>query len=487
MKSWWQVSLALLALGIFGCVVVAALRLSSLERESNQAWAAAEAALQAKNESLVLEDFIPAPIPGADNFFADPLWTEVSGDLPKEQPQLESLRHPLSPDERAVLQQEFPAFTLPDAKQSRTQTALNLAKFAAKSPPPERQQAATRVLSLLSETSPLIDHLQTLTHRKSAVFPVKYADGFHMKLGHVVHLLAAGQWLYAHALASYELGDFSTAEQDALTLLRLSHVLDAEPILISKLVQGKMVEMALAVIDRGMKEHVWNESQLTGFYQTLADIHLLPQLADALRLERASLLLSAPAALESDDNMAIGKLADLPDSSMSRPSRWFYQHFLWPKDKALYCNTLQSWIDMITTHPGYRMTASQAPEPVTFLGTDPSKKARTLFSSLALPDVYRAIPKIAFIQTKVDQTRLACALEFHRLASGSYPDSLINLTKSSYKEDLARDGLLEAFHYTKTSPSSFTLWSSGWDGQDDGGKVAKYPTEGDWVWAAHAP
>lgn len=487
MKSWWQIALALLLLGLFGGSVIVALRLAALDRESKTSWTATEAALKAKNENLSIEAFIPAPIPDSDNFFADPLWAEVSSGMPEKEQRLESLHHPPSADERAALQNEFPAFSLPDEKKSRIQVALNLAKFAAKLPPAERPQAATRVLALLAESAPMIDQLNALTQRKGAVFPVKYADGFDMKLGHVTHLLVVGQWLNAHALASWELGDSSTAGQDALTLLRLSHVLDAEPILISKLVQGTLVEMALGVIDRGIKEHVWDQAQLTGFVQALAGIHLLPQLADALRFERATMLASAPALLDSSDDKAISKFSGTSESSMSRPSRWFYKQFLWPKDKALFCNVLQGWIDTVTTKPGHRITEAQAPNPVTFLGTDPKEKARTLFSSLALPSVHGAVPRIAFFQTRLDQTRLACALELQFLATGSYPESLTSLSPTTYTDDLTRDGFLEAVHYTRTAPSSFTLWTSGWDGKDDGGKVAKKPTEGDWVWAAHAP
>lgn len=493
MKSWWQALLALLALSIFASSIVIALHLSALEREAEEAWATTESALKAKNENLALEAAIPAPIPDSNNFFSDPLWTELSSDLPKEQHQLEGLHLPLSSDERATLKKEFPTFPMPKEKTSRIQVALNLAQFAAKLPQVERSQAATRVLALLAESAPMIDQLNTLTQRKGAVFPVKYADGVHMKLGHVMHLLAVGQWLNAHALASWEQGDPSTAGQDALTLLRLSHVLDAEPILISKLVQGKLVEMALGLIDPGIKEHVWDQAQLNGFAQALAGIRLLPQLADALRLERASLLVSAPAALDSDDDLAISKLSGMSESSisknssMSKPSRWFYKQFLWPKDKALFCNVLQGWIDAVTTDPGHRITEAQVPDPVTFIGTDPKEMARTLFSSLALPSVHGAVPRIAFIQTKLEQTRLACALELQYLATGSYPDSLTNLPQTTYTEDLARDGLLEAVRYTKTTPSTFTLWSPGWDGKDDGGKIAKNPTEGDWIWAGHAP
>lgn len=487
MKSWWQVILVLVGLSIFACSIVVALHLATLDREAQGAWAATESALKAKNESLSVESFIPAPIPDSDNFFADPLWAELSGGMPEKEQRLEGLHHPPSPDELAVLQKEFPAFPLPDEKKSRIQVALNLAKFAAKLPPAERPQAATRVLALLAESAPMIDQLNALTQRKSAVFPVKYADGVYMRLRHVTHLLVVGQWLYAHALASWEQGDPSTAGQDAITLLRLSHVLDAEPILISKLVQGKLAEMALGVIDRGIKEHAWDQTQLNGFAQALVGIRLLPQLADALRFERATMLVTAPALLDSSDDKAISAVAGISDVPTSKLSRWSYKHLFWSRDKALLSNTLQIWIDLLTAIPGHAMTSARAPDPATLLGTSPSERALYLFNSLTLPSVYGAVPKIAFTQTKIDQTRLACALELQYLASGSYPDSLTNLPQTTYTEDLVREGFLEAVRYTRTTPSTFTLWSPGWDGKDEGGKVAKNPTEGDWVWAGHAP
>ncbi len=86
----------------------------------------------------------------------------------------------------------------------------------------------------------------------------------------------------------------------------------------------------------------------------------------------------------------------------------------------------------------------------------------------------------------------ACALERHRLARGSYPESLAALAPEF--GPLPPDPMSgQPFHYERTADGRFRLWSIGWNGKDDGGTVALTGTpasksrninfeQGDWVW-----
>jgi hypothetical protein len=88
----------------------------------------------------------------------------------------------------------------------------------------------------------------------------------------------------------------------------------------------------------------------------------------------------------------------------------------------------------------------------------------------------------------VDQARIACALERYRLANGQFPDALDALAPKfigKLPHDII-DG--QPLRYRRTEDGQFVLYSVGWNGTDDGGKVelTKHGgvdlTKGDWVW-----
>ena len=75
------------------------------------------------------------------------------------------------------------------------------------------------------------------------------------------------------------------------------------------------------------------------------------------------------------------------------------------------------------------------------------------------------------VRTVLDETRLGCALERERLAHGSYPASL-DLLAPTYLPTLPPDVMNgEPLHYRLEAGGGYTLYSVGWNLQDDGGQV----------------
>ena len=69
-----------------------------------------------------------------------------------------------------------------------------------------------------------------------------------------------------------------------------------------------------------------------------------------------------------------------------------------------------------------------------------------------------------------EETRLALALESHRLATGSYPDSLDALSSSFSGRPVVDPYTGGPLRYERGSDGSFKIWSPGPDGRDDGGQ-----------------
>jgi hypothetical protein len=97
--------------------------------------------------------------------------------------------------------------------------------------------------------------------------------------------------------------------------------------------------------------------------------------------------------------------------------------------------------------------------------------------------------KFANAQTTLDLAVVACALERHRLANGSYPEQLDPLVPR-YMAKITTDVISgDLLHYRRTSPAQFVLYSVGWNEKDDGGdtpvrKPGNTPDlkDGDWAW-----
>jgi hypothetical protein len=89
-------------------------------------------------------------------------------------------------------------------------------------------------------------------------------------------------------------------------------------------------------------------------------------------------------------------------------------------------------------------------------------------------------------QTWLDQTRLGCALERHRLAEGHFPASLDALVPT-YIAALPRDAVNgEPLHYRVEPGGGYVVYSVAYNLKDDGGKIdpkVNAKKQADWVWS----
>jgi hypothetical protein len=109
-------------------------------------------------------------------------------------------------------------------------------------------------------------------------------------------------------------------------------------------------------------------------------------------------------------------------------------------------------------------------------------------AAIAAPDFSRAWPVLAKNQVLASEAFVACALERYRLTCGDYPENLEALAPrcaGRLPHDLIGGRPLR---YRRGEHGTFVLYSVGWNGSDDGGRVCLEATgqpslrEGDWVW-----
>jgi hypothetical protein len=110
-------------------------------------------------------------------------------------------------------------------------------------------------------------------------------------------------------------------------------------------------------------------------------------------------------------------------------------------------------------------------------------------SNLLLQSISWLLTETALAQTRNDEALLACALERYRLANDQFPETLDALSPQ-YLAAIPADVITgQSLKYRRTDDGQFQLYSVGWNGKDDGGKMgmnkegnAPDDTQGDWVW-----
>jgi hypothetical protein len=113
----------------------------------------------------------------------------------------------------------------------------------------------------------------------------------------------------------------------------------------------------------------------------------------------------------------------------------------------------------------------------------------TIFGEASGP-VIAAAEKYSQMQVRIDETRIACALERYRLAHSAYPtglDALAPQCIDAVPHDVMNG---EPYHYRLNGDGTYLLYSVGWNQRDDGGVEAKKDNgpvrdyeHGDWPWA----
>lgn len=490
-------------LGLVGLVAVALLVLY-LWGEKMRRDVAAD--LQAKGESIVLADFLPPPIPDAENFFGDPEWKElqdlvpakdglmVEPRVPHGQRMLDKLSPKLTEAQLADLKAGWPEFS--EGLMETCGAVPALWKKQKNLSSPEARRLAEFTLARLQPSEPLYQKLQEWAKRPKADLPQDFTGDALPAFQHLSYLLSASKNLDQRARAELVLGQNETALKDVLLQLHLAETLRGQIGLINWLVEVSTLRIAMGTIRTGLEIKAWQADDLIALEARLQRITLLADYAQCLRGERALLELHMPKVLK-----RMGE-ESTSGSVMERFSQFVYRTCV-PYDSALtkreYQRTIdgigQASIDGLPT-PWAREFALEKPKdlswgwPVGF-SLKIMRPALLDWEALALET-----------ETEIIQTRIACALERYWLKNGSYPETFQALVPeflAAVPVDIIDN---QPMRYRLKSPQEYSLYSVGFNRVDEGGRPAeehrrkvregsstteKEKHTGDWVWGQRGP
>lgn len=509
-SPWWKRLLRGAFFAFVALLTLVALAAAGISFQGRREWARTKADLLARGERLSLIELAPPPIPDEQNFFGDPLWSEVfeletstdkDGQLlthPKvpyrEQKLDRTLHQPLS---KALRERgnTLPGIGITEHPGTLPVTAVTLAMRRANSET-DRQFLAQFSIDALRPLSPMLARITALLQRPGARAQVDYSLGLTTPMPHLSSILYIGQVLTARAMAELYLGDSESSKADVLSILRLSNTLKTEPLLISLLIRTSIIGMANTVISAGIYGHLWTEPQLVEFTPALGGIDLLPQFAQVLRGERGivnqfvELARRSPARayeIVRPGNHVTWKSGRFDRASYEIGSRLFNS-----SDQSQFNLAMQSQADAIERASGRGLS------PVDFTSPKTDDTWRKLFHPLwaLYSSTTRDSPPACIVSYVMDQTsltRIACALERYRMRHRSYPANLHALAPDLLPELPSAAIAGQKIQYRLEGNGRFQLWTAGWNQIDEGGTLpsikegSKYRWRGDWAWWVPLP
>lgn len=341
-----------------------------------------------------------------------------------------------------------------------------------------------------------LDELAEASRRSASRLPLDYEHRMNdASIPMLLGFRSASRTLRLRALARLQAGKGSEASEDVLTNLRMAKHLQREPMLIVNLLQIAVAGLSIQPIWEGVADHRWNEAQLAAFQSELERVDLIESHHLAIEGERVWDLgyyeqILNQNAWERAKNLCLDPFQPNEPHPFRAiaywilvPKGWVYQN-LTRQDQLL----AESWGDHLDPlhHKVDAVFFQKAA-----LGLEQTKRTPYTFMISSLRALMSQVGRVAGRQNGLDEALIACALDRYRLAKGSYPASLDALMPTYLAKvpcDLVNG---QPLHYHPNPDGTFTLYSVGWDGKDDGGKVATATTDGhihqdmdhgDWPW-----
>ncbi len=479
-----------------------------------RAWAATKAKWEAKGETFDLNRFTPPPIPDELNVGALPIFQlqKVPGN---GGPYLDdvALRNAFG----HVNFSDFHSTNgwmwnqLPDLEKIRAGVFSQYITVFKQTPP------SNDPLVQLDALYPFLDNFRAAaSSRPYCRFPFDDTPAMpaDRSLGPITGQIALCRILTLHAILAIDRHQSDLALEDFQTILKLRLGVQRDPSLVGGLVGIGLFSIGNAIVSEGLALHAWSDTQLTKLERLLLPIDSLAVFQFDMKSEAAV----------SAGNLDFLKRDRRPDViplllGMSRPpppdvsllSSWFLSGYsfldahwrggyaVWPagwfdEDKVRVVDSIlrvSEDVDdrVLRVYPalGEKLNKESSRVAKSEMGWAPWN----LFSTAMISSFENTSSKFALDQVRVDETRIACALERYHLAHGIYPgslDALIPACIDAVPHDIMNG---QPYHYQLRDNGMFLLYSVGWNQTDDGG-VAIYtdsnhhPSQdyehGDWVW-----
>jgi hypothetical protein len=485
---WWKTALKVAVFLVVFLVTLAVLFAATLSFLGRRDWARVKAELLARGERLSLSELQPPPIPESQNFFAEPMWDELTDlvdvevkaegmmflqkqiRLPEGKRQLDGLNRPLTAAERTALRAAFPDRTVPDNARAASLIAKAYEQGRELDPAAQRRNAEF-ILAVMPMCEPVLSRLDEQGERPGAWLAIGSPEIPVSAISQVSYLMSYGGLLGARCWAELVLGKGEAAARDAVARLLVPETLAGSPLLISILMRIANKKLALESVREGLARRAWNDRELAEIERALAGANYPAAMALALRGERGfgNQIFERIYRKSGETTM---------EKAWSTAAPSIYLWIFGAGEDARRNMIYQSAIDVLDKTPTEGLNAR------TFGVWDRDRKAlqesawnrlRYRITAMTFPNFTNIAQQGAILQDSISLARVAVALERYRLRHGTYPEALAALVPEFLPAVPLDVATLQPLMYARKG-ESFSLWSPGWDAVDGGGGA------GDVVW-----
>ncbi len=444
------------------------------------AWSQAQKKLRSLGEPLTPADLRAAPLPDERNMAAAPIFRQL-----------------FALDPSVVSGADLAVLRLPgDAPGAGPDGIVGLARRFQAEFSGTASEAASVVSDGLAPMTETLAALREAAGRPDSVWPVSLDRGLNFSMPFLGPLTRATEVIGARALATVLGNSPDRALSDFLFMTDLAARANQPSLLGTFQLQQLITQRAVDVVEQGIDAAIWSEADLATIQSRLASLHPLRHFADSVRGERVLFLATA----DQLESRAAVLFTFVDMSTLASESRTRgLSYFVWAlrpsgwkaRDRAQYLNLSQEYLDDVIRHDTIDPSAvADWNARIGAIRRDDFELFRTPLTVLTLPAFGASARRAAHTQCRVDQARIACALERFRLQNGSLPRRLGELIPA-FIDRLPRDVIGgRHFVYVRDSDESFNLYSVGWNGIDNtisrGGidLLTSQLDRSDWVWAA---
>jgi hypothetical protein len=502
------------------CVVTLTALLYAIENwRGRRAWNQYVEQFSLAGEPLNLKDLAPKPIPDEQNLAAAPLlkpvfdWTRIP-----VKPGSKTTTIKWNDTNGVARLDRLTAWTIPETfseqreifKRMRSENLTNgwmnlslwqeyyrlgtsLNDFPATNAP-----AVDILLALRDQEGDLAELRREAQQRPLSQWPVEYVanNPFAILLPHLAKIRTLCKLLQLRAAAHLALGNSDSAIAELILGHRLAESASSEPIFISQLVRAACHEFLAQSLKEGLARHQFSEAQLIQLQNRFQPLDFLVAYQNGIRGERA-LNSTLSQLTPSDIRDLISFLNTQGGSSYDHyavlaaivPRGWIYQNQLsvcrFSEEFLMPAVNVQAG----TAHPERVDGIIEAIEKTK--GPYTTVLRLSVNATKSFGDMASWSRRFAYVQTQLNQARIACALERYHLQHKQYPDALESI--KPFMDRIPHDVMSgQPLKYRRTEDGRYVLYSIGWNQTDEGGKVVfdngKVDNEqGDWVWELPRP
>ncbi|MBP7618655.1 MAG: hypothetical protein KA743_09075 [Geothrix sp.] len=331
-----------------------------------------------------------------------------------------------------------------------------------------------------------LDEIVQASKRPGSRLAIDYARYPDPLIPNLLGFRAAGRLLQLRALVALKDGRTEAAFEDVCTLLRLVQHFEKEPILLCQLLRMAYAGMALQPIWEGLETHAWSSAQLDTLQGALARIDFLAPMDRSWRAE-GTFIRSFSSQITNAPFWSLDPYRSVFGDASASPSkavlcfRWLFVPRGWLLQNAARGSralreTMSGPIDLAA----HRMDPRRQEEALKD-HFKPSRHPYAFLVSVSAPALAAQNIRVARFQADYTEARIACDLERHHRAKGSYPERLAELGVPLPMDVIGGQPL----RYLRTPEGGYVLYSLGWNGTDEGGQPGSGDDairRGDWVW-----